>query len=135
VRYLTLSEVLDLHRRVVELAGGAPSLRDLGALQSAIAQPRASFGGKELYVTPEGKAAALMLSLIQNHPFADGNKRVGHAAMETFLLLNGFEVASDIDDSERIVVGVAASQVTREELVGWIRGHMRPTKDENKGAT
>ena len=125
MRFLSLAEVLELHRRVVELAGGAASLRDLGALLSAVAQPRSAFGGKDLYPTLEEKAAALMLSLVQNHPFTDGNKRVGHAAAEAFLMLNGLELVASVDDGEKIVVGLAAGEVTRDQLVGWIRGHVR----------
>ena len=67
-----------------------------------------------------------MLSLVQNHPFADGNKRVGHAAAEAFLMLNGFELVASVDDAEAIVVGLAAGKVDREALVSWLRGHMRP---------
>jgi death on curing protein len=135
VRYLSLTEVLDLHSRVIEVAGGAASLRDLGALQSAVAQPRTTFEGTDLYPALEEKAAALMLSLVQNHPFVDGNKRVGHAAAETFLMLNGFELVATVDESERIVAGLASSQVSREVLVTWIRGHMRPLEDEGVRAT
>lgn len=126
MRFLTLAEVLELHRRVVELAGGAASLRDLGALQSSVAQPQAGFRGKNLYPTLEDKAASVMLSLVQNHPFADGNKRVGHAAGEAFLMLNRFELVASVDDGEAIVMGLASGQVTREELVTWIRANMSP---------
>lgn len=73
MRYLTFAEVLEVHRRVVSETGGATALRDLGALESATAQPRASFGGEDLYPSLEEKAAALAFSLIQNHPFIDGN--------------------------------------------------------------
>ena len=85
MRYLSLGEVLELHRLVVEQAGGAAGLRDLGALESAVAQPRATFGGADLYPTLAAKAAALGYSLALNHAFVDGNKRVAHAALETFL--------------------------------------------------
>ena len=77
MRYLALAEVVELHRRLLEATGG---VRDLGALESAIAQPKATFGGVDLYPTLVEKAAALGLSLVQGHPFVDGNKRVGHAA-------------------------------------------------------
>lgn len=79
-RYLALTEVLDLHRRVMEQSGGATGLRDLGMLESAVAQPRQTFAGVDLYPSLAAKAAALGFSLIQNHPFVDGNKRIGHAA-------------------------------------------------------
>jgi death on curing protein len=91
MRYLTLEEVLELHRRAVEQSGGSAGVRDLGGAESAVAQPRMTFAGVELYPTLAGKGAALAFSLVMNHPFVDGNKRVGHAAMETFFLLNGHE--------------------------------------------
>jgi death-on-curing protein len=126
VRHLSLAEVLELHRRLIERSGGADGLRDLGALQSAVAQPWASFGGADLYPSLEEKATALGFSLIRNHAFVDGNKRVGHAAMAVFLLLNGRELVANVDEAERAIVGVAASELQREELLAWVRGHVRP---------
>jgi death-on-curing protein len=78
IRYLTLREVLLLHERIAETSGGATGVGDLGALQSAIAAPKGSFSGQELYVGICAKAAALGFAIIANHPFVDGNKRVGH---------------------------------------------------------
>jgi death-on-curing protein len=124
VRYLSLAEVLELHRRIVGSSGGAVPLRDLGALESAVAQPRATFGGEDLYPDLPAKAAALGFSLINNHPFLDGNKRVGHAAVETFLLLNGFELQATVDSGERMILDVAAGRATREQFLGWIRRHI-----------
>jgi death-on-curing protein len=77
MRPLTLIEVLELHRRVVEQSGEALGIRDLGLLESAIAQPRMTFGGEELYPSLFEKAVALGFSIIMNHPFIDGNKRIG----------------------------------------------------------
>ena len=128
MRYLTFAEVLEVHWRVVSETGGATALRDLGALESATAQPRASFGGEDLYPSLEEKAAALAFSLIQNHPFIDGNKRVGHAAMEIFLVLNGKELNADLDDGERIILAVASGKCGRDGLVEWIRSHAVPLK-------
>lgn len=71
--------------------GGILGLRDRGSLESAVAQPEMTFDGDDLYPTITDKAAALGYSLIQNHPFLDGNKRAGHATMEVFLLLNGYD--------------------------------------------
>ena len=84
MRYLSLAEVLLLHRLVMEQSGQQAVPRDLGALQAAVAQPRQTFGGQDLYRDLAGKAAALDFSLIENHPFVDGKKRVGHAAMVAF---------------------------------------------------
>jgi len=129
VRYLTLTEVLELYRRVMEQSGGAAGVRDVGASESALAQPRMSFGGEDLYSTVVEKASALSFSLIKNHPFVDGNKRTGHAAMETFLLLNGYEIDATVDEQERVIVQVAASELGREEFTSWLRSHVVAKKD------
>ena len=99
-------------------------VRELAGVQSAIAQPLMTFDGAELYQTLEDRAAALCYSLVMNHPFVDGNKRIGHAAMETFLVLNGFEISANIDDAEQLFLELAAGNVEREELIGWISAHM-----------
>lgn len=129
MRHLSLGEVLELHRRIIEETGGSPGLRDLAALESAVAQPRMTFGGADLYPDLASKAAALGFSLIKNHPFVDGNKRVGHAAVETFLVLNGFDLQSDIDDAERVVLAVAAGDCDRGEFERWIRDSMHPVSN------
>ena len=90
MRYLTLNEVLELYHRIIGQSGGSIDIHDLGALDSALAQPRMTFGGKELYPTIIEKASALGFSLIKNHPFVDGNRRTGHAVMETFLSFERF---------------------------------------------
>ena len=97
MRYVTLGEVVELHRRLLEATGSAAGVRELGVLESGVAQPRATFDDRDLYRTLAEKAAALCLALVQGHPFIDGNKRVGHAAMETFLVLNGSEIDASID--------------------------------------
>ena len=125
MRYLTLGEVLDLHHRVIEQTGGAKGVRDLGGIESAVAQPQMTFGGDELYPTIESKATALCFSLVMNHPFVDGNKRIGHAAMETFLVMNGIELAADVDDAEKIILTLAAGKLSREELLDWVTSHVQ----------
>lgn len=77
-----------------------------------------------MYPDLASKAAALGHSLIQNHPFVDGNKRVGHAAMEVFLLLNGYEIDASVDEQEKIIIDVASGKVSRIELNAWLRKHM-----------
>jgi len=124
MRYLSLAEVIELHRRVVDQSGGATGLRDIGRLESAIAQPRMTFGGQDLYPTLIEKAGALCFSLVQNHPFVDGNKRVGHAAMEVFLVLNGYEIQASVDEQEELILGVASSKVSRESLIEWLIDHV-----------
>jgi death-on-curing protein len=124
MRYLSFEEVVLLHSLIVAQSGGASGLRDRGALESAVAQSEMSFGGEELYSTIAEKAAALAYSLIQNHPFVDGNKRIGHAAMEVFLLLNDHEIRASVDDQEKLIIGVASGKVARDELSEWISKHI-----------
>ncbi|MDJ0718053.1 MAG: type II toxin-antitoxin system death-on-curing family toxin [Prochloraceae cyanobacterium] len=124
-RYLTQLEVLELHRQLIERWGGLKGLRDNGALESALAQPRMTFGSKDLYPTLVDKASVLGFSLIVNHPFLDGNKRTGHAAMETFLILNGFEIDADTNEQEKTILAVAAGELNREGLTKWLKAHIK----------
>jgi death on curing protein len=124
VRYLSLSEALELHRRIIGQSGGALGILNLSALESALAQPRMTFGGKELYPSIVDKASALGYSFIQNHPFLDGNKRTGHAAMELFLVLNGFEIQSSVDEQERLILQVASGEIDRDRFALWLRDHV-----------
>ena len=121
MRFLTLIEVLELHRRVIEQSGGASGIRDLGLLESAIAQPRVTFDGEELYRSLLEKAAALGFSIIMNHPFVDGNKRTGHAAMEVFLFLNGTEINASVDEQEYVVLAITSGELRREGFVKWLQ--------------
>lgn len=124
MRYLSAAEILDLHRRVIQQSGGAEGLRDRGGLLSAVAQPKMTFGGDELYASVIDKAAVLAVSLSQNHPFVDGNKRVAHAAMEVFLVLNGQEVEASVDEQERLMMELAAGNLGREDVVEWLSAHV-----------
>ena len=124
MRYLSLVEILELHEAIIASTGGARGIRDVGALESALHQPRLTFDQVDLYPDLVSKAAALCFSLVMNHPFIDGNKRVGHAAMETFLILNGFEIDADVDEQERLIVALAAGNITRQELTVWLNDHI-----------
>jgi len=126
MRLLTLEEILELHRMVLAQSGGAPGILNLNALESAVAQPLMTFDKKDLFPTLVDKVAALAFSLIQNHPFIDGNKRVGHAAMETTLMMNGFEVGADVDEQESVVLQVASGRMSREQLATWLQLRLLP---------
>lgn len=123
MRFLTLEEVLELHDRIIRSSGGSTGVRELGMLESAVAQPRMTFEGKDLYPDLVAKAGALGFSLIANHPFVDGNKRVGHAPMETFLVLNGHEIDAPVDEQERMILAVASGEIARDGLLQWLREH------------
>ena len=121
MRYLTLGELLELHQRLIERYGGSAGIHSLEALEAALVQPRMMFGGEDLYPTVVEKAAALAFSLIMNHPFVDGNKRLGHAAMAVFLYLNGHEIESSVDQQEQMILQLAAGLLGRSEFTDWLR--------------
>ena len=123
MRYLSLVEILELHEAVIANTGGARGIRDVGALESAVNQPRLTFDQDDLYPDLVSTAASLCFSLVMNHPFVDGN-RMGHAAMETFLILNGSEIDADVDVQERLILDLAAGKLTREELASWLNDHI-----------
>lgn len=125
-RHLSLAEVLKLHDSIISETGGSHGLRDLGLLESAVGQPQQTFGGDDLYPSLVAKASALGFSLIKNHPFVDGNKRIGHASMEAMLMLNGFELSASVDESETEVLAVAAGDRTREQLQAWLESRLVP---------
>ena len=124
MRCLSLDEGLALHRQVMEQTGGAVGVLNFSALESALAQPRMTFDGKDLYPSLVDKVAVLGYSLITNHPFIDGNKRTGHAAMEVFLVLNGCEIKASVDEQEQVILQVAVREMAREAFTDWLRDHI-----------
>ncbi len=126
MKYLVLEEVIELHSALISASGGSEGIRDAGLLESAVVQPQAGAFGQDLYPTLAEKAAALLFSLAKNHAFVDGNKRIAQAAAERFLLENGFEIVASVDEQEAVVLAVASSETSREELVGWLANHIAP---------
>ena len=123
--YLSLEQVFNLHRRQLRLFGGAPGLRDRGALDSAVARPQMTFGGEDLYSEIEDKAAALMHSLVMNHPFVDGNKRVGAHGCVLLLMANGVELTFSSAELTAITLATARGEVSAEALSIWLRQRTR----------
>ncbi len=121
--YLTVEQVLFLHMRLVQETGGAHGIRDLALLQSAVARPQASFEGADLYPALNGKAAALMHSLVENHPMLDGNKRLGAAAAGIFLQLNGWRLTATNQELVEFTLRVAQGGVGVGEIEEWLTGH------------
>ncbi len=123
MNYLTVEQVLFLHARLIEETGGSHGVRDVPLLESAVARPRATFGGEDLYPDLATKAAALMDSLIRNHPFIDGNKRTGIAAAGLFLHQNGRRLTATNPELEAFTVYVAASGPNISEITEWLESH------------
>jgi len=123
--FLTLGEVIEIHRDQIERYGGDPGLRDLGLLQSAMAMPAAGFGGHYLHTDLFEMAAAYLFHITQNHPFIDGNKRTGAVASLVFLSLNNVEIESDEEKFERIVLGVAQGKIEKAAVAEFFRTNSR----------
>jgi|TARA_Y100000294_G_scaffold42480_1_gene38745 death-on-curing protein len=124
MRYLSLDEILALHREIIFAYGGSVGIRDIGALESSINQPRVTFDQKDLYPDIVSKAGALCFFLVRNHPFLDGNKRVAHAAMEIFLILNGHEIIAEVDEQEQIMLRLASGKMSQSDFTVWLKNHI-----------
>ena len=120
-RYLAVEQILSLHDALVEGFGGGLGLRDRGALESAAARPAMSFGGEDLYQDVAAKCGALLHSLVMNHPFVDGNKRVGAAAAELFINWNGYDLAANDAEFEVVTLATARGEMSAEALAIWFR--------------
>jgi death-on-curing protein len=116
VIYLSVEQVLVVHRRVIQEFGGDPGLRDRGLLESAVAMPQSSFGGEDLHGGLAEKAAAYHFHICANHAFIDGNKRVAVAATEVFLLLNGHELGASDAEVEEMTMGVAGGKTSKDQV-------------------
>ncbi|RIK34762.1 MAG: type II toxin-antitoxin system death-on-curing family toxin [Chloroflexi bacterium] len=125
MKYLSAAQVLFIHARLISETGGAPGIRDLGLLVASIARPQATFGGEDLYPDLFTKAAALMDSLIRNHPFVDGNKRAGITAAGIFLLLNGRRLTASNATLEQFTLLVAQSQVPFLQMAKWFQNYSK----------
>lgn len=123
--FLTLGEVIEIHRDQLERYGGDPGIRDLGLLQSALAMPAAGFGGRYLHTDLFEMAAAYLFHITQNHPFIDGNKRTGAVAALVFLSLNGVEIEADETEFEKIVFAVSEGTSDKAAVAQFLRTNSR----------
>lgn len=113
-------KVLLLHKLITEETGGDPNIRDFALLESALESAFQTFDGKELYPSKEEKGARLGYSLISNHAFVDGNKRIGMYVLLTFLEINGIKINPDVDDVARVGLAVASGEMKYDDLLDWI---------------
>jgi len=119
--YLTPEQILFIHARLISITGGSHGVRDIGLLASAVYRPQVTFDGQELYQDLFIKVAALMESLINNHPFIDGNKRTGLTAAGLFLIVNGRKLIASAEDAELISLRIANSEIGIQDLADWFR--------------
>ena len=124
--YLSLTQIVALQHELLAAFGGLAGIRDRGALEASVARPSMTFGGEDLYPDPAAKAAALLHSLVLNHAFVDGNKRIGAAAAELMLELNGAALVASDHELENITLATARGEMSAEALAIWIRQRCRP---------
>jgi len=134
VRYLTIDQVIELHDRVLSEHGGAAGIRSHHGLAYAVAAPQQTAFGEDAYPTLADRAAALGFFITMNHPFLDGNKRTGLAALETFLELNGFFLASDDDVVVDVFERLAGGEMEAAVFFTWVAAHVAPlpTADDER---
>lgn len=128
MRYLAAEQVLFIHARIIDETGGAHGVRDIGLLQSAVARPRATFDGNELYPDIFLKAAAIMESLARNHPFLDGNKRTAISATGVFLAINGLRLEATQKELVRFSLDMAVGKLSNAAVVEWLKKHCMPER-------
>lgn len=124
--FLTFDEVLAIHAHQIDRYGGDFGLRDHALLESALAMPRAGFGGEDLHADLVEKAAAYLFHLVRNHPFVDGNKRTGLAVALVFLRLNGISIDATDDELVDLVLGVVAGSCSKSEVAVFFHTHRQP---------
>ena len=120
---LSKPQILLLHDQLVEATGGSSGLRDEGMLDSALNAPFQTFGGEDIYPSLQQKAARLCFGLVNNHPFVDGNKRIGAHAMLVFLALNGIELQYTQTELSDVILQLAAGIIPSSTLLEWILTH------------
>lgn len=125
MRTLAVTDIILLHRKLINQTGGSHGIRDSGLVESALNRAQASFDGNDLYYTLETKIAAITYGLINNHGFVDGNKRIGIATMLLLLRINGYILAYSQHDLIQLGLGVASGSVSEAELIQWIQEHRK----------
>jgi death-on-curing protein len=120
---LTKAQIINMHRLIIQEIGGSEGVKDEDLLDSALNAPFQTFDGEDLYKTIQAKAAKLGFFLINNHPFIDGNKRIGILAMLTFLEINGIEIKCTDDELINLGLGIADGSINSKDLLGWIIDH------------
>ena len=117
---ISLEEVLKIHNILIEKFGGSPGIRNRELLESSIGRPFSTFDSIDLYPTPIDKGAAIIESIVKNHPFIDGNKRTGYTLLRLFLLNEGLDIKATEDEKYDFVMKIAEGKSTFDEIKTWI---------------
>lgn len=127
MKYLSIEEVVAIHYEVVKNYGGSQGLKDFGLLHSAVERPKASFGGNDLYDTVYTKVAALLHSLIMNHPFVDGNKRTAYVSTARFLIVNNVILTQDKDAIVNFILRIEKEKLSIKKITRWFKRNSKST--------
>lgn len=125
MNYLSIDDILEIHRQVVSEFGGTQGIRDLGRIEPAVATQSQEVFGNQIYPTIYEKAGAIMRGIIQDHPFVDGNKRTATVASVSLLLWNGCTFHADKGELEDFAVVVATDKLEVKDIAKWLQGHCR----------
>lgn len=121
---INLEEVLSIHRTLIEEFGGTEGIRDISLLKSALNRPFLGLLDTPFYPTPEEKAAALLESLVQNHPFIDGNKRIAYTLFRLMLLHYGKDIIANESDKYDFIIGIAKSELNFNDILSWTQNNI-----------
>ncbi len=121
--FLSIIQVLIIHDQMIKRFGRSPGIRDIGLIESAAGRPQATYDDEELYATLFDKAAALLQSLLKNHPFIDGNKRTALTSAGLFLAINGWNLKNQHDEEVNFTIQVDKQHLSIEEISTWLEKH------------
>jgi death on curing protein len=122
---IELRDVLNIHNILIDKFGGSKGIRDKGSLESAINRPFATFDNQDLYPTPSDKAAAILESVLINHPFVDGNKRTAYVLMRLILLDHGLDIIANQKDKYKMVISASAGEIRFDDIKTWIQTRLQ----------
>ena len=123
---IELSEVVSIHKILIDKFGGSAGIRDESLLSSALQRPFQTFDGQFVYKSSPERSAALVESILVNHPFIDGNKRTGYVLLRHYLLQNNLDIKASEQEKYDFIISIASAQMRFEEILAWLQGHSIP---------
>ncbi|MFN3444560.1 MAG: type II toxin-antitoxin system death-on-curing family toxin [Bacteroidia bacterium] len=126
---IEIRDVLSIHNLLIDKFGGSKGIRDQGSLESAIHRPFATFDNQDLYPAASDKAAAILESILINHPFVDGNKRTAYVLMRLILINDGYDIATSQDEKYQMVISASKGEARFDDIKIWIEAHLKPNEE------
>lgn len=123
---ISIKEALQIHSTVIVQHGGSTGVREMNLLESALNRPFQTFDGSELYPTAIEKAAAIVESVVKNHPFSDGNKRTGYVLCRLLLMGSGLDIKASLEDKYKFVISISTGEINYDEIKSWLEAHTEP---------